>query len=280
MKMSQALGSQLGLASLQRPRYSPGLLLEDEDLTAGVDYSRDLNRLLFRSLFGCGVICGLKVTAEPECQHRKLIISVDKGLGLDCMGNPIHVTTPVSLHYDPDCMPFPPVIWVTACYVEKACRPRDVSCGCDDGGHEAQVERTRIRDGYEIKLYDSYPECACSCEEPPKKGPPHTEGCCAGTDPQAGVALDANATTSQGGESETTPKPAPGCFDDHNMGVCECDCGCNCVLIGKVVIDAGSDGRVINSVEVNIGDVRFIRPVLTGQARRQKYLDDLITPQT
>ena len=282
MKMSQALGSQLGLATLQRPRYSPGLLLEDEDLTAGVDYSRDLNRLLFRSLFGCGVICGLTVTAERECKDRKLIINVDRGLALDCMGDPIHVTTPISLHYDPDCKAFPPLIWVTACYVEKACRPRDVSCGCDDGGHEAQVERTRIRDGFEIKLYDSYPECACSCEEPLKKEPPHTGGCCAGTDPQAAAVIDESATTSEGGADSVAlaAPPPPDCYKDHNMGVCECDCGCNCVLIGKVIIDAGDDGRVINSVDVNIGDVRFIRPVLTGQARRQKYLDDMAAPQT
>jgi hypothetical protein len=44
--------------SLIRPTYSPGLLLEDDDLTAGVSYTRGLTQLLFRSLFGCGVICG------------------------------------------------------------------------------------------------------------------------------------------------------------------------------------------------------------------------------
>ena len=40
-----------GNASLARPCYSPGLLLRDDDLTAAVTYTRELSRLLFRSLF-------------------------------------------------------------------------------------------------------------------------------------------------------------------------------------------------------------------------------------
>src|SRR6185503_11694 len=168
MKTSQALTlPSIGLATLVRPRFSPGLLLEDEDLTAGVDYTRELNRLLFRSLFGCGVICGLTVEAKPMCHGRQLQIVIEPGLALDCMGDPIHVTGRQTVTYDPQCDPFPASIWVTACYLEKCCRPRDVSCGCDDSGQDStQVERTRIRDGFEIKLYSQQPGCACSCEKP------------------------------------------------------------------------------------------------------------------
>ena len=52
------------------------MLLEDEDLNAGVSYTRDLTRILFKSLFGCGVICGLVVGAKRTCNGGKLEITV------------------------------------------------------------------------------------------------------------------------------------------------------------------------------------------------------------
>src|SRR5690349_7118341 len=74
---------------LTRPRYSPGLILEDSDLTAAVDYTRELNRLLFRSLFGCGVVCGLKVSLDEDCG---LTVMVAPGLALDGCGDPLQLT--------------------------------------------------------------------------------------------------------------------------------------------------------------------------------------------
>ena len=59
----QPLAQKEGRGSLVRPRFTPGLLLLDEDLTAEVDYTRELSRLLFRNLSGCGVVCGLTVEA-------------------------------------------------------------------------------------------------------------------------------------------------------------------------------------------------------------------------
>src|SRR5438874_7512870 len=76
---------------LERPRYTAGLLLEDTDLTAAVKYTRDMSRLLFRSLFGCGVICGLDVTALLTCNGSKIEVTVASGIALDCSGNPIYV---------------------------------------------------------------------------------------------------------------------------------------------------------------------------------------------
>jgi len=274
MKTSQALNKpQPGLATLVRPRYSPGLLLEDEDLTAGVDYTRELNRLLFRSLFGCGVICGLTVTAAKDCNGRRLVVSIDKGLALDCMGNPIHVTAPQTVTYDPDCAPFPPVIWVTACYLEKPCRPRDVSCSCDDAG-SAQVERTRIRDAFEIKLFDQRPQCVCSCEPPAKPSPTSGRSCCpehgaetpAPTTTSAPTLEEARRTTNADGNTEETFD----CYQDHMDGVCACDCGCCCVLIGKLAITtAKGDGGTIDQIDVQDIDVRRIRPMLIGQVRHK-----------
>src|SRR5438477_12454528 len=103
MRTVKALVSQDDLSSLQRPRFSPGLLLEDEDLNAGVNYTRDLTRLLFKSLFGCGVICGLQVKARPTCKGSRLEITVPKGLAFDCLGNPLEVPVSQTFEYNPDC---------------------------------------------------------------------------------------------------------------------------------------------------------------------------------
>ena len=45
-------------------------------------YTRELSRLMFRSLFGCGVICGLVVKPEPKCGQDSITVAC--GLALDC----------------------------------------------------------------------------------------------------------------------------------------------------------------------------------------------------
>src|SRR5688572_17201915 len=134
MRTAKALATTAGWSSLQRPLYSPGLLLEDEDLTAGVDYARDMMRLMFRSLLGCGVICGLEVGGQLVCRRRTLRVTVGGGLALDCAGNPIHVQKSVSFDFEPDCDEMPETVWVAVCYVEKCCRPRDISCTAEGNG--------------------------------------------------------------------------------------------------------------------------------------------------
>jgi len=127
----QLLSKQCGTSSLLRPQFSPGLLLEDDDLNTSVSYTRELTKLMFRSLFGCGVICGLEVSGTQPCAG-KLDISVAKGLALDCMGNPIELQSAVSVEYAPDCGDLQLPIWVVVCYKEKNCRPKDVACSQDD----------------------------------------------------------------------------------------------------------------------------------------------------
>ena len=89
--------SQTVAAILERPRYSPGLILEDSDLTSAVDYTQALSRLLFRNLFGCGVICGLTVKIDTDCG---LNVTVSPGLALDGCGDPLQLPGPVTIAYD------------------------------------------------------------------------------------------------------------------------------------------------------------------------------------
>lgn len=252
-----------GLSSLQRPQFSPGQLLDDDDLNAGVTYTREFTRLLFRSLFGCGVICGLQVKPQWICDKTKWSITVTKGLALDCMGNPIEVPADTTMNYGPDCQALPPSLWVTACYIEKCCRPKDVTCSQDD---DAQPKPTRVRSGYEIRLYDTFPKCACHCPTKDDTATPSTaNGCCGQTQEAPTPAV---APTTQ-------PLPTPAvsicdCFKPHFEGDCECGCNCSCVILGKITVpDTMPDGKTKIAPENQVPTwdaslVRRIRPILNG----------------
>src|SRR5258705_2913154 len=151
-----------GQSGLMRPRYAAGLLLRDDDLALAVDYTRELNRLLFRSLFGCGVVCGLKVD-NPEVKCGQLRVLVHKGVALDCQGNPIHVCEDVEVWQPLDCgEPTPECLWVLARFTEKCCAPRTAMCAGEEDDDASTSVCTRERDGFEIKL-SADAKCACGC---------------------------------------------------------------------------------------------------------------------
>jgi hypothetical protein len=266
--------------SLIRPTYSPGLLLEDDDLTAGVSYTRGLTQLLFRSLFGCGVICGYKLSPKFICNGRKLAVEVSAGVGLDGMGNPLELRRAITLEYDPDCADWPKTLWVTACYTEIPCRPRELACGDDNDGHPSF---TRLIGGVRIDLHPARPDCACSCEPPEKPTSGGKKGCC--EDDGANVRVAAIATVEgqkrkpkpagQVGDTAAKVEPAEesqveivalntlnGCYDGHMNGDCGCGCGCACILIGK--LELSFEENTPNFV-TDYSYVRQIRPWLIGQ---------------
>jgi hypothetical protein len=257
----KALPRKSGTSSLLRPQFSPGLLLEDDDLNTGVSYTRDLTRLLFRSLFGCGVICGLKVTGKQVCPG-KLEITVAKGLALDCLGNPIEIPSDVVVEYGPDCSEIEFPIWVAVCYKESCCRPKEVACSQDD---DAAPRPTRVRSGYEVRLYGTRPSCSCHCptadDDPPKRS---TGDCC---EDEETPAPDPRSHTIQLGSRETE---ICSCYLPHFNGECECGCNCCCVVIGKVTAlpTRDSDGNPIAMADreatVDYAMVRRIRPMLNG----------------
>jgi hypothetical protein len=264
MNKVKELTSLQALATLQRPCFSPGMLLEADDLTASVTYTHDLTQMLFRALFGCGVICGLGLTAMLTCNRRKLFVTVDSGVALDCLGDPIQVPSSQSLTYDPDCQKLPPCVYVVLCYVEKCCRPKDVSCSSED---DSSIVHTRARAGFEIRLYDRLPDCACSCEPKSKTPPQVHDPCCpeAAQQPQAPPLREAAPPRETEGEREWEEYCE--CYVDHNKGVCACECGCNCVLLGKIDTTPKRDTPADVQeppLSVDYRGRRSIRPVLTG----------------
>lgn len=76
-------------AVFTRPRFFPGQLLTEEDLTLLVDYVTGKQRLHNRSVLGPGVVCGLEVDCDP-CGGGT--VEVRPGHALDCAGNDIVVS--------------------------------------------------------------------------------------------------------------------------------------------------------------------------------------------
>ncbi len=260
-KQDKTLSTMPGLSSLLRAQFSPGLLLEDDDLNTCVTYTRELNRLLFRSLFGCGVICGLTVSGKQVCAG-KWEFTVSKGLALDCFGNPIELPSDVTIDYAPECGDFQPPVWLAVCYAEKCCRPKEVTCSQDD---DSAPRPTRIRSGYEVKLYGSLPKCACHCptdDDKPVKQP--ASKCCEETQDSTVSAR----TTATDPNSEICP-----CYQPHFNGECECGCNCCCVLVGKIrdipTVDKSNKPIPMDNRQADVDDtmVRRIRPILNGYFR-------------
>lgn len=307
--------SQQGLSTLERPRYSAGLLLEDDDLTAAVSYTRNMMRLMFRSLFGCGVICGMDVTAQLTCNRTRVAVTVGKGVALECLGDPIEITKAVTVTYDADCDPLPEWLWVTVCYLEKCCRPKDVSCSPDDSG---QIVQTRERDGFEVRVYPKRPKCACSCEPPEIGGKPRKSDCCDDEEDEAQAEQPASTaaavrdpalidtlpgdraerarailenagkqpgTTGRGPTRDTRPRLPDlcDCYQEHFDGTCECGCCCPCVLVGKIHTtrtdeDADVDLKTSDAQGLFVDRqwVRWIRPVLVGYYKCMKTISKTI----
>ncbi|MFI6303117.1 hypothetical protein ACIBCH_14690 [Amycolatopsis thailandensis] len=73
-------------AAFVRPRFFPGQLLTEDDLTLLTDYLAGKDRLHNRTLSGPGVVCGLEVLCD-SCPGGT--VSVRPGHALDCCGNDI-----------------------------------------------------------------------------------------------------------------------------------------------------------------------------------------------
>ena len=251
------VNSVKGTSSLVRPRFEPGMLLQHEDLEQMSTYSRDLNRLMFRSLFGCGVVCGLVVRTDQNCGKDTIVVGA--GLALDDCGDPIHVPKDQPLTIDEHCDPnLTGPLWVLLCRSSRCCAPRTAICSPDD--EDPSSVCTREREGYEIRIVRKLPACACGC--PPKDIVIPV--------PQAQGQAQANAmlVNVAGGTDDhcLCVDPTLPCYQDHYDGICGCccddcagsACDCDCVVLARLDpgLEAGMPWVADHSVR------RFIRPVL------------------
>jgi hypothetical protein len=254
-----------GTSTLVRPKFAPGMLLHHEDLEQLGAYTRELNRMMFRSLFGCGVVCGLVVEVGERCKQDCVLVGA--GLGIDCAGDPVYVPTDQCIVIDEDCATNSnPTLWVVLCATSKCCAPRTSMCADDDDDSSSQC--TRERAGFEIRVVNERPSCACSCLGPAPTGTVEVKKTQA-----AAASTTATASAAKATDPSVPKTPSPcrcvelpnPCYDDHYAGQCGCDCGdcggggCDCILLAQIT--QSKDGKVVTwTVDHSVR--RFIRPVL------------------
>lgn len=257
-KTNLTVATKADASKLVKPKFGPGMLLRAEDLDLLKDYTRDLSRLMFRSLFGCGVVCGLVVRVYEDC--GMVLVEVQAGLAIACSGDPIYVPKDVKfpLHDDCEDVSEGEQVWIMLCGKEKCCGPRTSICASDED--DSPVECTREKDWYEIRVVTSPPECVCSClekhDETGEKGQVGNQGSAQGG---AGAGQSGGAA-----DNKVDCKCATGpCYEDHYAGLCKCHCGdcsdceCKCVLLAVAEpVEGETDWKVDHSVR------RFVRPVL------------------
>ncbi|HZR83908.1 MAG TPA: hypothetical protein VFD92_22625 [Candidatus Binatia bacterium] len=239
-------------SDLKVPLFAAGQMLRHDDLAALADYTRDVTRVVLRSLFGCGVVCGLCVHVEVKC--GKLTVTVEPGVALDCQGDVIHVAKTATVSVDPDCeaYPLPDCLFVLLRGYRKSCAPRPVACSTDED--EVASTCTREQYWYEIQVRRELPECVCSCLAP--KSDQTSAGDATST--RAEPASDATKKSSKCGD------PWAGCYGDHELGKCTCGCpsctSCTCewILLAGLYQTSEKDRPWRTKHRVR----RFVRPRL------------------
>jgi hypothetical protein len=242
LKLGECSG---GLSSLVRPHFTEGLLLQDDDLTAGVTYTRALSRMMFRTLFGCGVLCGLEVK-PPTLDCGMLKIEVGKGMALDCLGDPVELSRSVTIAIDVCKVTVDDELWIGLRQKEKCCAPRTAVCSPDED--EPASVCTRERDGYELCAFAQRPPCSCGCAALAPATAPDEAGA---------LSLATISPTSKTPACLCNERTGAGdCYDKFYQGECACDC-CECewIVLAKATSNDGV-WAVDHSVR------RFVRPVL------------------
>lgn len=228
------LGIHKSMSTLVWPKFGPGMLLEHGDLELLPAYTRDLNRMMVRALFGCGVVCGLKVDAVSHCGNVR--ITVECGLAIDCQGDPVYVPKTQVFDLDGECdATVEGPLWVVLCGTSKCCAPRVSMCATDED--ETPPVCTRERDAFEIRVLDA--PVGCGCLEARPDPITRTNGC---------KCVD----------------PSLSCYEKHYSGVCgckdgDCDCcDCDCIVLARV----DATGETEKPWQADHSVRRFVRPVL------------------
>ena len=167
----------------ERPNYFCGQLLSDDDLSAEQRYFREKRKLYHRTLTGHGVVCGLRLTCDPDCCGR---IRIGEGYAIDNCGNDLVVcqSTPFDVIAalkakgylitepppDPCEEEEPPrckvkqCFYITICYDEEEAEyttPFKTNCGPG----AAACEPTRIRETVRFDVLENPPKAHTYLDE-------------------------------------------------------------------------------------------------------------------
>lgn len=165
------------LVCFERPTYFCGHLLTDADLMREQWYFREKNKLYHRTLHGHGIVCGLRLTCDPQCPGG---VVVEEGYAIDNCGNDLVVCEPLAFDVvgplrekgylvevapadpckpkekEPECK-VRQCFYVTICYQEEPAEfTTPLIAGCRSGPSECQP--TRIREGVRFDILAELPD--------------------------------------------------------------------------------------------------------------------------
>ncbi len=154
----------------ERTRYFTGMLLTDEDLHVDQLFYRQRLQQISRLLFGCGVVCGLKVS---PCVGSPMV-SINPGVAFDSAGNLLELTGTTRVDLRDHCPPTPAckdeantaALWIGLAFAARESRPTAVHVPGADAEHPP-CETTRVREGVVVVVgTDEPPACECACIQP------------------------------------------------------------------------------------------------------------------
>ena len=255
--MNQTTKSKMSKpASTEAVKFTDGMLVTADDLNAAMHYPLTVAQVLFRSYFGCGIVCGLEVTdpngegkqgaggeaayaqqgASPGSEPKRgFVVEIARGAALGCDGYPVELCEKVKLDLSPDPCGCPITATVPrfiAIKRETAPEAPARSCGCGPAAGDSGQQCSRVRDHVVIQAFEE--------QHLPK-----------------GICM------------QGLPKPN----GDARPGPCECmkqcpDCDCCAdpwVLLAIVQIDANGlvAGRINHSEDVaKYGRPLYVKPIV------------------
>ncbi|MEL6168981.1 MAG: hypothetical protein AAFR35_09835 [Pseudomonadota bacterium] len=170
-------------------RFTNGMIVTDDDLTAAMTYPVQLMQAVNRGVYGCGVACGFRFAPDPDlCGTRVscdpcddsdareaypgFAVQVGRGTAIDCYGMPIELCEPVLVDVTPErcgCEGRDGTVCIAVRRRPVEDAPRG-DCCADPGGPQPC---TRVRDYVELKAFplDKLPDHICGrVEEDGQKG--------------------------------------------------------------------------------------------------------------
>jgi hypothetical protein len=157
--------------STEAVKFTDGMLVTAEDLNAATHYPLAVTQVLLRSYFGCGIVCGLKVTRPQGTAERSLIVEIDRGVALGCDGYPIELCKELRLDFSPDpcgCPAAPGTKVAKYIAIRRitatAAPPRE--CGCGPAAGEPGQQCSRFGDHVIVQAFDQEDLPAGICMQP------------------------------------------------------------------------------------------------------------------
>ena len=158
--------------------FHDGMVVTAGDLDAAMQYPLQMFQILARAYFGCGVVCGLRLTEEAE-GSKTMCAVVQPGVALDCEGLPVQLCELVKFDFSAEnCEP--PEEPKTVCIALKRCTvpedPRGDEDDCESSS-STTCQPGRQREGVVLRVFDvdKLPKELCSWRDADERPTPSND---------------------------------------------------------------------------------------------------------